>query len=300
MEKIRIDKINTNNPFVVVHFGENEFLKKSIEKFGILSPPVLFRYGDSFEIIDGWERLKVAKKLSIDEIECRIIDSSLKESFVLHIVLNITGRGFSEGEKILIFNKFKTFGFSESETIDTWERVSGERISREFLLECFELYNGIEEIPQLIHRGLVNLTFARGILQFPSEWRKPIVSFMSKIRASTGESIRFLRLLEDGFYSKRIEGVDWLENYSDLKSVLEKIFSDSHPYTSRCREEIKNILSELPEGFEVKLSEFLDENDAELRIKFNIIEGVKIPDSLNNIILKLKKVIVEGVETYKK
>lgn len=296
MEEIRIDEINLRESMVVVHLGDIDILKNSIKDFGILSPPILFTNGSSLEVVDGWARLNVAKNFSMEKVKCKVIKCSLRDAFMFHLSLNIKWRGFSDGEKILIFKKFKTLGFSETETVEVWERISGERMSRNFLTECLKLYDEAPEIPRLLHSGAINLTSAKEILKFPREWRNGVLNFLIRVKGTKGEFIKFFRLLEDSFYSGKIGGIDWLENFPDLKSATQKIFEISHPYTARCMEEIRRILSELPSGFEINFPEYLSGNNVELRINFNILDGLKIPEDLDDILSKTKRVVLEGVD----
>jgi len=296
MEEIRIEEINIQEPQVVIHLGDVNFLEKSVLNYGILSPPILFKNRGALEIVDGWARLKIANAHSMEKVKCQILQCSLKEAFLFHLSLNIKWRGFSEGEKLLIFKRFMNYGFREEEVIEGWEKISGERISRDFLIECLKLYDEIPEVVEFLHSGKINLTTAKELLKFPENWRKEILSFLRKVKGSTGEWINLLRLLEEGLYSGRIKEIEWLKNFSDLKSPLKKTFELSHPYTARCMEEIARILEELPPNFCLKLPEYLCGNNAELKINFNILEDLKIPENLNEVLSKVRKIVVEGVD----
>jgi hypothetical protein len=296
MEEIRIDEINIREPLVTIHLGDVDFLEKAILSFGILSPPILFKNDDSLEVVDGWARLKIANRHSTEKVKCHIIKCSLRDAFLFHLSLNIKWRGFSEGERLLIFKKFLKLGFGEEEAVNLWEKISGERISKDFFIECLKLYEEIPEITEFLHSGRINLTTAKELLKFPEDWRKEILSFLIRVKASAGECINFLRLLEDGLYSGRIEKIDYIQNHSDLKSPLKKTFELSHPYTAKCMEEIEKILKDLPPQFCLKLPEYLSGNNAELKIHFNILEDLKIPENLNEILSKVRKVVVEGVD----
>jgi len=296
MEEVRVDEIRVAEPLVVVHLGALDFLERSILNFGILSPPILFKNNGELEILDGWARLKIAREHSIERVRCHILGCSLREAFIFHLSLNIKWRGFSEGEKILIFKRFIKLGFREEEAVNIWEKISGERISRDFLIECLKLHDEVPEITALLHSEKINLTAAKELLKFPENWRRPILSFLVRVKASAGDSMRFLKLLEDGLYSGGIENIEYLKNFSDLKQSFKKTFELSHPYTARCLEEIDRTLKELPPHFDLRLPEYLSGNNAELRINFNILEDLKIPENLNEILSKIRKLVVKGVD----
>ncbi len=210
--------------------------------------------------------------------------------------MNIKWRGFSEGEKILIFNRFRKLGFQDDEIIKVWEKVSGLKISKNFLKECFELYDEIPEIVEYLHQGKINLTLAKEVLKFPEDLRKPILSFLGRIKGSCGDFLRFLRLLEDGYYSGMVREISFIEKFSELKSASEEIFKLSHPRTSKCMDEIEKVIIELPPGFTLKLPEFLSGNNVELKITFNILDGLKIPENFEEVISKIRRIVVEGVD----
>jgi len=296
MEEIKIEEINIEKPAVVVHIGKSDFLEKSILNFGLLSPPILFKNNGSLEIVDGWERLRIAKKHSMGRVRCHILKCSLRDAFLFHLSLNMKWRGFSDGEKILIFKRFKRFGFTEEEIVRLWEKVSGEKMSKNFLMECLKLYDELPEIIEFLHSERINLTSARELLKFPVGWRGEILSFLIRVKASAGESIKFLRLLEDGLYLGRIKNLDFLKKFSDLKSAVKEVFELSHPYTARCIKEIEKIMKELPPGFDMRIPEYLSSNNVELKVNFNILENLKIPENLNEIFSKIRKIVVEGVD----
>lgn len=295
MEEIRIEEINLTEPAVSVNMRERESLKKSVSDFGILTPPVIFRWKGKMETIDGWARLLCARELSIEKVECRIVECSIKDALLLHISIN-KERGFSWGEKLKMFQKLISQGFSENEVCEVWNKITGEKISEEFLRDCLKVYTEIPGIAELLHRGVVNISVAKEVLHLPPSSRYSVLSFITRMKPSTGDSLKLVRLLEEGICSGKIQDAEWLDEMKDIREAIERAFSLSHPYTTRCLKEIESIASALPSGFEIKVPEYLEGNIVEIRMKWDLLKNFPIPYNLNDVFSRIKNLVLKGVE----
>ena len=58
-----------------VRYGEDEELKLSIERDGLLEPLAVFKEGSNYTLLSGHRRFKVIQSLKWEYVDCRIIDN---------------------------------------------------------------------------------------------------------------------------------------------------------------------------------------------------------------------------------
>ena len=84
IRKISINLIDgfPNHPFYVFDDDEMSDLTESIRRNGLLSPVIVRKKADRFELISGHRRKHACELLGHDEIACRIVEASDDEGIV--------------------------------------------------------------------------------------------------------------------------------------------------------------------------------------------------------------------------
>lgn len=82
--------------------GDSRQLQSSVQTYGILHPPRLFNDGDQLLILDGFERVKIAREMGMKDLACYVYEQeqlSKQNAFLLCIELNRLSRAFNLVEK---------------------------------------------------------------------------------------------------------------------------------------------------------------------------------------------------------
>lgn len=148
---------------------QEEHLKKSLEKFGVVEPVVVNHNKDRFNIIVGGHfRTRELKKLGHKEVDCVIVDLPLEEEKELNIRLNANTGDFDID---LLANNFeledlKDWGLDlpeldievgEPEETEGDESKIQDNDSNKFLIECN--VEDKEEIIEFIQLKLKETSF---------------------------------------------------------------------------------------------------------------------------------------------
>ena len=70
IEYLNLDSLHPfeNNPFQSVDESEYDELRDSVKEFGIITPLIVNKSDDGYEIISGHRRWQIAKELNLDAI----------------------------------------------------------------------------------------------------------------------------------------------------------------------------------------------------------------------------------------
>lgn len=90
IRKISIKLIDgfPNHPFYVFDDNEMSDLTESIRRNGLISPVIVRKKADRFELISGHRRKHACELLGHDEIACRIVEASDDEAIIMMVDSN--------------------------------------------------------------------------------------------------------------------------------------------------------------------------------------------------------------------
>ncbi len=94
LRKINISEINLNDRSLCFRFftEPSRALRDSIKRFGIIYPPLLLACGNTYQILDGFQRIDAASICDMESICCKVssgfFDELEKISFALSIFLS--------------------------------------------------------------------------------------------------------------------------------------------------------------------------------------------------------------------
>lgn len=77
LRKIKLENITEDK--TDFYFTDNYYfseLYKSIDELGLLSPILVYKNSDKYNILDGRQRYKIYQRLEISEIECIILENT--------------------------------------------------------------------------------------------------------------------------------------------------------------------------------------------------------------------------------
>lgn len=118
MQTVRPDAIDHDERFLCRYAVEDELLRSSIERFGVLTPLLVMRKGAGYRIVSGFKRYHAAVSLGLDAVPVCIGDADHaddKEIFFRAIDANST-TVLTDLDKAVIFDKAQNvFGCSMDE-----------------------------------------------------------------------------------------------------------------------------------------------------------------------------------------
>ena len=78
-----------NNPFQSVDEKEYDELRDSIQEFGIITPLIVNKSTDGYEIISGHRRWQIARELMLDVVPVYVRDFSKEEAVINFVDCNL-------------------------------------------------------------------------------------------------------------------------------------------------------------------------------------------------------------------
>ena len=150
---------NRHQPRKVFHENEIKQLADSINENGQISPIVVRKTGEKFELIAGERRWRATQLLKKDTIDAVIIDADEKTSAVLSIVENVQREDLNSMEEAeSLLRLVNEFGMSHD---DVSKYISKSRTHVTNLIRLNELSNyGKEQL----RMGTINMGHARAVL----------------------------------------------------------------------------------------------------------------------------------------
>ncbi len=147
---IRDNRFQPRQNYDEARLGE---LMDSIREKGFLSPIVVRRAGDNFEVIAGERRLRAARKLGLTKIPVIIREASDKEALVLALVENVQREDLNPLEKAESYRRLvDEFNYTQEEVARS---VGKDRVTIANLLRLLKL-------PAEIQKGLLEGKISEG------------------------------------------------------------------------------------------------------------------------------------------
>ena len=161
---------NRHQPRKVFHENEIKQLADSINENGQISPIVVRKMGEKFELIVGERRWRATQLLKRDKIDAVIIDADEKTSAVLSIVENVQREDLNSMEEAeSLLRLVNEFGMSHD---DVSKYISKSRTHVTNLIRLNDLSDyGKEQL----RTGTITMGHARAVLTLPPDEQSRIL-----------------------------------------------------------------------------------------------------------------------------
>ena len=116
--KIRPDQISINPHQPRTDFNEAALndLAESIREHGIISPLVVTRHGDGFELIAGERRLRAAKKIGLKEVPAIVREEGEQKKLEIALIENLQRENLNPMESAVAYRRLMDeFGLTQEE-----------------------------------------------------------------------------------------------------------------------------------------------------------------------------------------
>jgi len=208
--KVKLDEINIKEDRFREDFGSIEELAESIEKYGLIQPPVL---DEDNNVIAGERRIRACKYLELEEIEVRrMSDLSQLEQREIELEENIQRKNFSWPEEVK----------AKKEIHKIKQRMHGERI-KGHETDGWGVTDTAEELEQSVGTISQDIRLAEALDEYPelaSEKNKHRA--MKKLKKLEEEKVyeEMMGLMEEKDMSDKYEihnmdCLEWMEEQED-------------------------------------------------------------------------------------
>ena len=161
---------NRHQPRKVFHENEIKQLADSINENGQISPIVVRKMGEKFELIVGERRWRATQLLKKDTIDAVIIDADEKTSAVLSIVENVQREDLNSMEEAeSLLRLVNEFGMSHD---DVSKYISK---SRTHVTNLIRLNDLSEYGKEQLRTGTITMGHARAVLTLPPDEQSRIL-----------------------------------------------------------------------------------------------------------------------------
>jgi len=249
-------------------------ITSSIEKIGLINPPVLEQISDeNYRIVSGLKRVLALKHLKKNLFVANAFrsrdDAPDFELFQLNLFENIGTRNLNVIEKAIIIDKLiNTFHLSEEKVMADFF-PSLDLGSNKFVLERYlKLVNLEDNIKIAVVEDFISIDIAIALLSLPIRERQLIFNLFQQVKLGKNRQKEFLRLIQEiaEITNHPIEKI--VEN-DDIQTIL---FNDKIT-PPRKAEQVKWILTKL------RYPTYADVEERFQKIK----KGLKLPP---NVILR--------------
>ena len=202
-DEVDIDLIepNPDQPRTSFKADELEELAQSIKKNGLLSPIIVRKIGDKYQIIAGERRWQACKSIDMKKVPIRIMEADDDESIILALVENIQRSNLNPIEEAYGYRRMMERGkMTQSEVA---QAVSKGRTTITNALRLLELP---EDAQQLLFEEKITAGHARAILSIPTpEGRRKLIDKLVSEKLSVRDAERIARLLSGKQKSEKSE-----------------------------------------------------------------------------------------------
>ena len=205
-----------NHPFKVLDDERMEELVSSIKERGILSPILVRKKDDIYEVISGHRRKRAAEIIGLETVPVIIRDLNDDDATIIMVDSNIQREEILPSEKAFAF-KMKMDAISHmGKKGDRSREIVGENngLGGRQVTRYVKLTNLIPELLDMVDKKEVTITMAVKIADLSEEKQQEIIDYMNLGYSITEEHIKRIKDVSD-------------DNKEQISEVIEK--SDSKP-----------------------------------------------------------------------
>lgn len=157
-----------------------ELFCKDIQKSGIHINPVVRKHNNRYQVVDGVNRIKCAKKLKWEKVTCDVLDGSDTEMLILGLKLNLLRTSHDRTGVANVCNRLHKLGMKQIEIAEKFKFSKG-HVSK--LIKISEKLDGFHKLELAKGRITINQAYA-----FVKQTRDP--DLMAKLEKKGGIEYR--------------------------------------------------------------------------------------------------------------
>lgn len=171
----------------IVNPGADDAMVKSMKKFGQMSPVTCVITGSTYEMIDGFKRLRACRHMGKETLKTRVLEATERVSKAAIIQLN-RGRSISELEEAMVLcSLYREDGLTQVEIALLVGRHKSWASRRISLVERLN-----DEVREDMRLGLLTPCVGRELAKLPRGTQKAAAAALVKHRFSTREAVKLI------------------------------------------------------------------------------------------------------------
>lgn len=285
--------------FRTSYFFSLEKLKLSLDKIGLIHPPLVSYKNNHFILVSGWKRVLACLQLNLSSIPVLVVkeDDELK-TFLMAFYENLATRDFSLLEKAEFLKKLKKFGEDEKYIVKYYLPLLNIPSTLYHLEIFFKISQFKLELKKFIHEKNMPFNSLELITGFNSFERKLLLPFLMPLsqnkqkeilenlqEISLRDSIPAWKLLK----SKEIIEVEDSEKLSPLQKADNVRFilkKKRYPHFYSWKDAFNSSLKKVswPKDIAIDHSPFFEDETIDVHFKF------KNGQEFKNCLLKLQEI----------
>ena len=192
IEEIAVSEIGERyGAFRIVSPRADAAMVQSIRKYGQMSPVVCVKGEGSYEMIDGFKRLRACRRLDKTTLSAKTMEVSARVCKAAMIQLNRSGRSINEMEEALVVQSLhREDGLAQIEIAALLGRDKSWVSRRISLIERLS-----EEVQEDIRLGLISVITGRELTKLPRGNQKDAADAILKRRFTTREAAKLIGYL---------------------------------------------------------------------------------------------------------
>ena len=320
LKEIELNSINfSDDEFLISYPLKYDNVKESIEKIGLINPPILY-VGDAymrplrlnkFKIVSGFKRVFALRDLNRKKISCFIISNNYTAIELLQLLIfdNSLIRQFNPIEKSIIINKLSKY-VSRDTIINKYFKHLGLEPSK----KLYALYESLISLEDDIKLAIANNELSErsgaNLLGFSKKDRLALFDFLVQLKPSVSkqneiielvfeiskrENISVKNIIRSGeidtiFSNKKLSVIQKLER------VREYLKKRRYPQLTKLEEEFESLKKSIGISQDMKFypPAFFEGNNYEMHLSFSKISQLKKQITILNKMIdseELKNVI---------
>jgi hypothetical protein len=163
-------------------------MERSLRLYGQMAPVILGRVEDAYEMVDGFKRLRAARKLGLETLCARIFPGGARAMKAAIIHFNTRSRTMAELETGMVIRSLhREDGLSQVEIAALLGRHKSFVCRRLRMVEELS-----EEVIEHLKLGLINMTIGRELSRLPRGNQAPALRTVIKYRLDCAETCRLV------------------------------------------------------------------------------------------------------------
>ncbi len=292
----------------------------SVEKLGVLNPPILVRSGDvhidagapsqgagangpvkqspEHHLVSGFRRVSAALASGIRELEVLLIDSLPEDSSVVDVWLNeiLTGSQPSEVERVILLAKLKRLKADGVEKHrEELSAIFGRNVTREYAAGIVEILKEDRSTLTACHRGFLRADELLRLKLHPAIDQSRAASLLMKSGAGSRERKEIIHLIEilggkdPDTLSGFLEKID--RSPAAPENILRELRRLTYPALSSLEASLRNLSGKisLPVYAGITYPENLEGSSLTLSVRFRRKEELEL------VIEKMAEALSRGI-----
>lgn len=177
-QRVPISQIEVPKVRVTQDYSEEtqEILKGTTKRLGILTPIILTKTGEKYELVDGLHRLEQARENNETEVDAVIYDGETADNLVLNLVLNTVKGKTRASEMVGVIEEL-----TKNHGLDS-EQIAGRTgLSRDYIEKLWRISEGAPSVREALDREMITVGHAWEICRLPSVEQQDYVVSMQGI-----------------------------------------------------------------------------------------------------------------------